>query len=87
VVECLENQNDAREHVVQVEESFDGEIIVEFHHEQGEIMFKRVLLKLEEKVVEEPTQSKNLFKTKCKIQSKCCNLIIDGGNTANLVST
>lgn len=50
-------------------------------------MFRRVLLKPEKKVVEEPKQRKKVFKTKCKVQGKCCNLIIDGGSTENLVST
>lgn len=50
-------------------------------------MFHRVLLKPQNKIVEEPEQRRKVFKTKCKVQGKCCNLVIDGGNTENLVST
>ena len=28
-----------------------------------------------------------MFKKKCKVQGKCCNLVIDGGKPKNLVST
>jgi hypothetical protein len=49
-------------------------------------MFQRVLLKPEKKIVEELEQRKKVFKTKCKVQGKCCNLVIDGGSTKNLVS-
>ena len=55
--------------------------------EEGEsLMMKRVLVKTE-KDVNEPAQRKNLFKTKCKIQGKCCKMVIDSGSTDNLVST
>ena len=56
--------------------------------EQGEnSMFRRVLLKPEKKVAKDLEQRKNFFKTTCKVQGKCCNLIIYGGSTENLVST
>ena len=55
--------------------------------EQGEnLMFQRVLLK-QEHVIKEHEQRKILFNTKCKILGKCCNFIIDGVITDNLVST
>ena len=44
-------------------------------------MFQRTFPKLEQKTVEEPEQRKRVFKTKCKDQGKCCNLIINGGST------
>jgi hypothetical protein len=50
-------------------------------------MFRRVLLKLETKATNEPEYRKKVFKTKCKIQDKCCLLVIDCGSTSNLVST
>ena len=50
-------------------------------------MFRRVLLRSEQKLVKEPEHRKNIFKTNCKIQGKCCDLIIDGGSTKNLMST
>ena len=55
--------------------------------ETGEAMvMRKVLLKLV-KEVDEPPQWKALFKTICKVQGKCCKVIIDGGSTNNLVST
>ena len=38
------------------------------------------------KELHEPLQRKNLFRTMCKSQGKCCKLIIDNGSTDNLVS-
>jgi hypothetical protein len=65
-----------------------GENVVVLQHEEGEnLMFRRVLLKPEMKAMKEPKPRKRVFKTKCKVQGKCCNLIIDGGSTKNLVST
>ena len=65
-----------------------SEIVIVLTQEQGEnFMSQRTLLKPEQEIVEEPAQRKKFFKMKCKVQGKCCNLIIDGGNTKNLVST
>jgi hypothetical protein len=51
-------------------------------------MFIGVLLKPEKQPAEkEPEQRKAIFMTKCKIAGKCCNLIVDGGSTGNLVFT
>ena len=44
-------------------------------------MNRRVLLSGET----EPDQRRSLFCTKCKCEDKCCDLIIDGGSTDNLV--
>ena len=38
------------------------------------------------KEVHEPAERKNLFRTMCKSQGKCCKLIIDNGSIGNLVS-
>ena len=46
---------------------------------------KRTLLK-PNKEVHEPTHRKNLFRTMCKSQGKCCKLIIDNVSIDNLVS-
>ena len=48
-------------------------------------MMKRVLVKTQKKL-HEPTQRKSLFKTKFKSQGKFCKMVIDNGNTDNLVS-
>ena len=48
-------------------------------------MMNRVLLNPSKEECE-PAQRKNLFRTMCKEKGKCCKLIIDNGNTDNLVS-
>ena len=45
-------------------------------------MNRRVMLSGET----EPDQRRSLFHTRCKCEGKCCDVIIDGGNTKNLVS-
>eukprot|EP00253_Pinus_taeda_P028498 PITA_28498 len=55
--------------------------------EKGEsLVVNKVLLKLAKEIVE-PSQRKTLFMTMCKVQGKCCQMIIDSGSTNNLVST
>ena len=49
-------------------------------------MMNKVLLK-PEKEQAEISQIKSLFKTTCKIQGKCCKMVIDSGSTINLIST
>ena len=50
------------------------------------LMMNKVLLKPEKEHVE-PVQSKSLFRTMCKVQGKCCKMVIDSGSTDNIVST
>ena len=51
--------------------------------ERGETLVnERVLLSGET----EPRQRRSLFHTRCKCEEKCCDVIIDGGSTDNLVS-
>ena len=49
-------------------------------------MMNKVLLKPKKEQVE-LAQRKSLFKTKCKLQGKCCKMVIDSGSTKNIVST
>ena len=49
-------------------------------------MMNKVLLK-HEKEQAEPAIRKSLFRTKCKVQGKCCKMVIDSGSTDNFVST
>ena len=49
-------------------------------------MMNKVLLKPKKKP-SEPAQRKSLFRTTCKVQGKCCKMVIDSGSTDNLVST
>ena len=54
-------------------------------HTIDSLMMNKILLKLEKKVVE-PSQRKDLFRTVCKAQGKCCKMVIDSRNTNKLVS-
>ena len=49
-------------------------------------MMNKVLLK-PEKEQAEPAQRKSLFRTMCKVQWKCCKMMINNGSTDNIVST
>ena len=62
-------------------------MVEELFLETGEsLMMDKVLLK-PEKEQAKPAQRKSLFRTMCKVQGKCCNMVIDSGNTDNLIST
>ena len=50
------------------------------------LVVNKVMLK-QAKEVTEPTQRKTLFRSICKVQGKCCQLVIDSGSTENMVST
>ena len=50
------------------------------------MVVNKILLKPAKEIVE-LAQRKKLFRTMCKVQAKCCQLIIDSGSTDNLVST
>lgn len=54
--------------------------------EKGEyLVVNKVLLNPAKEVVE-PAQRKTFFRTVCKVQGECCQIIIDSGSTDNLVS-
>eukprot|EP00253_Pinus_taeda_P028723 PITA_28723 len=55
--------------------------------ESGKSLVLNKLLLKSTKEVTEPPQRKALFRTVCKVQGKCCQMIIDSGSTDNLVST
>ena len=48
--------------------------------EDGEALLMR-------KTIEEPIQRRSLFKSVCKVEGKCCKLIVDSGSIDNLAST
>ena len=50
------------------------------------LMMNKVLLK-RKKEQAEPAQRNSLFRTTCKVQGKCCKMVIDSGSTDNIVST
>eukprot|EP00253_Pinus_taeda_P003807 PITA_03807 len=55
--------------------------------ERGEsLVLNKFFLKPAKKMAE-PPQRKTLFRIVCKVQGKCCQMIIDSGSTNNLVST
>lgn len=49
-------------------------------------MFRMVLLRSEYKLVKDRGHRKKVFKKKCKIREKSCDLIIDRGSIYNLMS-
>ena len=55
--------------------------------EIGEALVMRKVLLKQVKEANEPAQRKALFRTICKVQGKCCKVIIDSGSIDNLVST
>ena len=62
-------------------------MVEEVLHETGEsLMMNKVLLK-PEKEQAEPAQRNSLLRTTCKVQGKCCKMMIDSGSTNNIVST
>ena len=67
--------------VVQVEPKAPKELEVgENYLEQGEASLMR-------KVIDDSVQRRSRFKIVCKVEGKCCKLIVDIGSTDNLAST
>ena len=86
--ECPDNE-EARHHGAHVEQGEEEEInpqIMEDVPEIGEALIMRKVLLKKVKEADEPAHRKVLFRTVCKVQGKCCKVIIDGGSTDNLVS-
>eukprot|EP00253_Pinus_taeda_P036723 PITA_36723 len=88
--ECLENveTNQRNAIVAQVEGEATAIVVIEEENtsERGEyLVVNKVFLK-PTKEMDEPSQRKTLFRTVCKVQGKCCQMIIDSGSTDNLVS-
>ena len=66
--------------VVQVETEAPQELEdVVAYPEEGEALLMK-------KIIEEPIQRRILFKSVCKVEGKCCKLIVDSCSTDNLVS-
>ena len=87
--ECPKNKptTQRNENIVEDCEESNEEVEMNNPPEEGEsLMTKRVLVNTQKKV-HEPAHRKSMFRTKCKSQGKCCNMVIDSGSTNNLVST
>ena len=89
--ECPENAETKQRNAIvsQVEGEAPVSVVPEEENtpEKGEsLVLNKVLLKLAKKIVE-PPQRKTLFRTVCKVQGKCCQMIVDSGSTDNFVST
>ena len=85
--ECTENVGVGPRNVIVAQVEEEAEIEEKVLPERGKsLVVNKVLLK-QTKEVTEPTQRKTLFRSICKVQGKCCQLIIDSGSTDNLVST
>ena len=68
---------EGRTHLVETEPIVSTNEVVKFRLELGEnLMMRKILLQCEKEVEKEPKQIKTLFRTKCKIEGKCCNLIL-----------
>ena len=85
--ECPENVGAGPRNAVVSQAGEEAQIEEEILPERGEsLVVNKVLLK-QTKEVTEPAQRKTLFRSICKVQGKCCQLVIDSGSTNNLVST
>ena len=74
-------------YVAQNEKQQEQSTMVEVFPEIGEaLMMNKVLLK-HEKEQAELAQRKSLFRTTCKVQGKCCKMMIESGSTDSIVST
>ena len=61
------------------------EVVENFPKEGESLIMRKVLLKVGEDTGRS-VKRRNLFEIYCKARGKCCKLIIDSGNTNNLVS-
>ena len=81
-------KNQGKTHIVEAKPTTTKNEVIVLQQEQGEnLMMRKMLLQPEKEIERELEQRKSLFITKCKIEGKCCNLIIGGGSFGNLVST
>ena len=78
---------DGKTHIVEVKLEVADNEVINLQQEKGENLMMKIWLQPEKDIEKEPKQRKTLFRTKYKIEGKCYNLIIDGGNSKNLVST
>lgn len=76
-----EDEDEVAEEVPQKEDSDD-----EQHAVVGDLLVARRVLNLQAKE-EEDNQRENLFYTRCFVNNKVCNIIIDGGSCTNMTST
>lgn len=72
-----ESEEDVEEELLEPEEGFEAVI--------GEALMTRRILSVQS-VDEEKSQRDNLFHTRCFVNGKVCNLIIDGGSCTNVAS-
>ena len=85
--ECLENMGAGPRNAIVAQNGEEATIEEAILPEKGEsLVVNKVLLK-QTKEITEPAQRKTLFRSVCKVQGKCCQLVIDSGSTDNLVST
>ena len=86
--ECPKNEGTNQRNSIVTLTKEEGTQVLEAENtpKRGEsLVINKVLLK-SEKVVIEPPKRKTLFRSRCQVQGKCCQLVIDSGNTNNLVS-
>jgi hypothetical protein len=82
--ECLDKKKDIGEaHIVEAQRR---DMEAEDAEGRRSLMMRKVLL-TPEKEVENSVQRIRLFRTACKTKDRVCKVIVDSGNTDNLVST
>ncbi|XP_020259159.1 uncharacterized protein LOC109835598 [Asparagus officinalis] len=65
------------------DEDYDGGLDADDDGEQLSCVVRRLLLAPK---AEEPPQRHNIFRTRCTVQQKICDVIIDSGSSENIVS-
>ena len=70
---------------VEVESPKVAQVVENFPKEGESLIMRKVLLKVGEDTGRS-VERRNLLEIYCKARGKCCKLIIDSGNTDNLVS-
>jgi hypothetical protein len=82
--ECPNKKKDGGEtHIAKVQ---GWNVEAEYAEGRRSLMMREFLLK-PEKEAENPAQRNSLFWTSCKNKDRVCKVIVDNGNTNNLVST
>ena len=87
--ECPEKEDVGQrgDYVAQNEQHQEQSTMDKVLPDTGEsLMMNKVLLK-PEKEQAEPAQRKSLFRNICKVQGKCCKMLINSGFTDKLGST
>ncbi|MCI50382.1 hypothetical protein A2U01_0071626, partial [Trifolium medium] len=81
VTGVVEERDDDDEQPADEDECAEAEFGEEESDERVNFVLQQILL-----ASKEEGQRKNLFKTRCSVNNKVCDLIVDNGSTENFVS-